>query len=769
MVKACLSLVAGAYALHFTSFAASSALIPFALFGTGVLFCAAGRGAAVFFAVGATLFSWHATQVIESRLQTGFEGDSMLAVVRIIEFPRARGNSVNFVAEPVADRHIPQRVPQRLRLSWYQPSHWPEIGDVWQFELRLKPPRGTSNPGVFDYETWLFQRRIGATGYVVNGRRNQRLQMDAAGGSSRWRKAFTARLTNVIDDGEAAAVIAAITVGARHLVTAEQWTRYARSGTSHLMAISGLHVGLAAMAAYLLALIGSALLRWPDNHLRIALCASLIVAVAYSALSGFAVPAQRSTLMLCLLVLVLLRVREPDPFAILAAACLIVVVFDPLSTLMPGFKLSFGAVLLLLWLAKRRNPGGVSSITMRAVYVVSQLATMQLFLLFGLMPLTVTVFHRIAVVAPPVNMVAVPLFSFVTVPFALTGMLLDGPIATAGDAALRIAALSVRMIEELIGLSLQVPYSDVSTAHISGAGWPCLGLVLAWVLLPPGWPGRYIAWLALCSIVTYRIDGPPVGCVDTTMLDVGQGLAVVVRSRERTLLYDTGPAYPSGASMVDRVVLPYLSGQGIEHLDRVIVSHSDVDHAGGLADLLAGIPVGDVLAGEAMKQPTAELIRCRRGDRWDWNGVDFRILHPAPGGDYSGNDASCVLAVAAGTARLVVTGDIEAGVERLLLSNDQTESADVVVVPHHGSGTSSSRSFVARIAPEMALISAGYRNRWGLPRADVVQRWQDAGAEVLTTAVDGAISVRLCDGVGIVGVDRHRDRIRRVWHEDRVD
>lgn len=765
MIKACLSLVAGAYALHFSSFAASSALILLALFGTGVLLRATSRRVAAFFAVGVTLFSWHAIQVIESRLHAGFEGDSMLAVVRIIEFPRTMGDSASFVAEPVDDR----RIPQRIRLSWYQPPYLPEIGDVWQFELRLKPPRGTSNPGVFDYETWLFQQRIGATGYVVNGRRNQRLQMDAAGGSSRWRKSFTARLTNVIDDSEAAAVIAAITVGARHLVTAEQWTRYARSGTSHLMAISGLHIGLAAMAAYLLTLTGSALLRWPGNHLRIALCASLVAAAAYSALSGFAVPAQRSTLMLCLLVLVLLRAREPNPLVILAAACLIVVVFDPLSTLMPGFKLSFAAVLLLLWLAKRRNTVGGSSVTMRVVRVVSQLATMQLFLLFGLMPLTVMVFHRIAVVAPPVNLVAVPLFSFVTVPFALTGMLLDGPMANAGDAALRVAALSVRMIERLIGLSLQVPYSDVSTAHISGAGWHCLGLVLAWVLLPPGWPGRYIAWLAVCAIVSYRIDGPPVGCLDTTMLDVGQGLAIVIRSRERTLLYDTGPAWPGGVSMVDRVVLPYLSGQGIDHLDRVIVSHSDVDHAGGLADLLTGIAVGDVLAGEATRHTEADSKRCRRGDRWNWNGVDFRILHPAPGRDYSGNDASCVLAVAAGNARLVVTGDIEAGVERTLLSDDPPAGADVVVVPHHGSATSSSRPFVARIAPEFALISAGYHNRWGLPRRDVVRRWRDAGAEVLTTAVDGAISVRLCDGVGIVDIDRHRDRIRRVWHEVRVD
>lgn len=765
MIKACLSLVAGAYALHFTSFVASSDLILIALFGTGVLLRVGGRIAAALFAVGLILFSWHATEVIGSRLDPAYEGDSMLAVVRVIDFPQIRGGSVSFVAEPVDDG----RIPQRIRLAWHQPTQAPEIGDVWRFELRLKPPRGMSNPGVFDYETWLFRQRIGATGYVVNGRRNQRLQTDAAGSLNRLRQEFTARLTQAIDDSEAAAVVAAITVGARHLITAEQWTQYARSGTSHLMAISGLHVGLAATAAYLLTLLATGLFRRSGNHMRLALCASLVVAAAYSLLSGFAVPAQRSTWMLCLLVLVLLRAREPAPLVILAAACALVLIGDPLSTLAPGFQLSFGAVFLLLWLARRRNPDRGGSVIARAAGVATQLATMQLFLLFGLMPLTVIVFHRIAIVAPAVNFAAVPLFSFVTVPFALAGLILDGPMAAAGDAALRVAAWSIQLIEWLIDQALRFPHSDFVTANIAGAGWFCLGLVLAWVLLPPGWPGRHVAWLAALSIVSYRVEGPPAGCFDTTALDVGQGLAVVVRTHERTLLYDTGTAYPDGASMVDRVVLPYLSGQGIDRIDRVIISHSDIDHAGGFADLLAGIAVGDVFAGEAMATTLASVTACQRGNRWDWDGIEFRVLHPASGRTYAGNDASCVLSVQAGTARLLLTGDIEAGVEQVLLSDGILASTDVVVVPHHGSRTSSSPSFVSGLAPDIALISAGYRNRWGLPRPDIVRRWQDVGADVLTTAVDGALSLRLCDGDGIAGVERHRSRTRRVWHEVRVD
>jgi competence protein ComEC len=760
MIKACLSLVAGAYALHFTSFAATSDLILIALLGTAAMLRVGGRSAAVLFAIGLILFAWQTTRVLESRLQARFEGDSMLAVVRIIDFPRTRGGSVSFLAEPVDDR----RIPGRIRLSWHRPVQSPEIGDVWRFELRLKPPRGTSNPGVFDYEAWLFQQRIGASGYVVNGRRNQRMRTDAAGSLARLRKRFTARITEVIDDSEAAAVIAAITVGARHLISDGQWTRYARSGTSHLMAISGLHVGLAATAAYLVALFGLAFTRRPGNHLHVALCASFVVAAAYALLSGFAVPAQRATLMLCLLVPVLLRAREPGPFVILAAACALVVAGDPLSTLTPGFKLSFGAVLLLLWLARRRNPARSHSVAGRMRGVAGQLATLQLFLLAGLMPLTVTIFHRIAVVAPAVNFAAVPLFSFVTVPFALAGLILDGPLAIAGNAALRVAVTSVQLIERLIEVSLRFPYSDIDTAIIGGAGGSFLGLVLAWVLLPPGWPGRHVAWLAACVVASYRIDGPPAGCFDTSVLDVGQGLAVTVRTMEKTLLYDTGAAWPEGTSMAHRVVLPYLSGQGIDRIDRIVVSHSDVDHAGGLADLLAGIPVDDVIAGEA---PDAK--RCRRGESWYWDGVEFRILHPAPGDVLSGNDASCVLAVEAGAARLLITGDIEAGVERSLLLDNAIATSDVVVVPHHGSKTSSSPPFVARLAPDIALVSAGYRNRWGLPRPVVVRRWRDAGADVINTAVEGAISLRLCDGAGIVALERHRKRIRRVWHEVRVD
>ena len=761
MIKSCLSLLAGAYALHFTSFTSNYALLPVAVVGAGIAWVGGGRSAAAWFIAGFALFASHAQYVIGLRLAPEFEGDSMLTILQVVDFPRRRGETISFVARPVDD----PRIPPKVRISWHEAGERPQIGDVWQLEVRLRRPRGTSNPGGFDYEAWLFRQRIGATGYIVNGPRNRRLSPNAGDPVSRFRQRIVARLDSVIADSDTAAIAAAITVGARHGITAEQWLRYAQSGTSHLMAISGLHVGLAATFAWFLAVAVCAVLRLGGNHLKIASLASLMLAGGYACLSGLAVPARRATLMLLLLALVFLRSREPRPLAILAAACLLLTALDPLATLAPGFQLSFAAVLLLLWFARHHVAVTARSRISRISNAAMQLAAVQLFLLFGLLPLTVTNFGRVSFVAPVVNFVAVPLFSVVTVPFALAGLALDGPLAVAGDAALRIAAASIGLLQWLIDRALSIPAGAVTTATVGSVAGFCLVSVLAWAVLPRGWPGRRVAVLATLALVSDRVDGPPEACVDVRMLDVGQGLAVVIRTRQRTLLYDTGARYPGGADMATRVVLPYLSAQRITRLDRLVVSHSDVDHSGGTARVLAALDVSRVLAGEPDELAGGTAVACRSGEAWRWDGVGFRVLHPPAKGRHTGNDASCVILVEAGDSRVLLTGDIEAGVERALARSGIPGPIELIVVPHHGSNTSSSAVFIRSVSARMALVSAGYRNRWGLPRPDVVQRWQDAGAAVLATSHDGAIGARLCDGAGIVQLSRNRQQSRRVWHE----
>ena len=243
MTRACLGLLAGAYAPHFTSFAGGSDVLLFAIVASLPLLWA-GRAVAAGFFAGLTLFLTVTADVVASRLDHTYEGDSMLTVLQVVDFPRRRGTSISFLAESVADA----RIPRRIRVSWYDAREIPAPGELWQLEVRLKRPRSTSNPGVFDYETWLFRERIGATGYVVNGMRNQRMAAAAARMPVSWRKRFVDRVKRLAEDPGTAAVMVAVTVGARHLVTPEQWLRYARSGTTHLMAISGLHVGLAAAA-----------------------------------------------------------------------------------------------------------------------------------------------------------------------------------------------------------------------------------------------------------------------------------------------------------------------------------------------------------------------------------------------------------------------------------------------------------------------------------------------------------------------------------------
>jgi competence protein ComEC len=761
MFKSCLSLLAGAYALHFTSFTSIYGLVALAAVGAGIALLVSGRLAAAWFIAGIALFTLHAQHVIASRLPPAFEGDSMLTVVQVVDFPRRRGGVFSFLARPVGDA----RIPPRVRISWYDTAEQPQIGEVWQLEVRLRRPRGTSNPGVFDYEAWLFRERIGATGYVVNGPRNQRLEARTGVTTSHLRQRIVERLESVIGDSDTAAVAAAISVGARQGITAKQWLRYAQSGTTHLMAISGLHVGLAASFAGLLVVAICGVLHLGGNHLKAGWIASLIAAAGYASLSGFAIPAERATLMLLLLAVSLLRSREPRPIAILAAACSLVTLLDPLATLAPGFQLSFAAVLILLWYARRYAPPSGPARIKRLSRGVIQLAAVQVFLLFGLLPLTVTNFGRISFVAPLVNFVAVTLFGVVTVPFALAGLALDGPLAVAGNTALRVAAASIGLLHGLIDVALSLPGAAVTTAAIGPVGGLSLLSALAWAVLPRGWPGRHVAVPAILALVSGGVEGPPEDCADVRMLDVGQGLAVVVRTRQRTLLYDTGAAFPGGGDMATRVVLPYLSAQGIRGIDRLVVSHSDIDHAGGAARILAAADVSGVLAGEPDALNGAAAVRCRRGQAWRWDGVVFQVLHPPGNRRFAGNDASCVILVEAGDARLLLTGDIESGVERVLAVSGDRGAIDAVVVPHHGSKTSSSAAFVNSVSAAAALVSAGYRNRWGLPRPEVVQRWQDSGARVLVTSTDGAIGLRLCDRAGIVQLSLNRHERRRVWHE----
>ncbi|MDJ0813682.1 MAG: DNA internalization-related competence protein ComEC/Rec2 [Woeseiaceae bacterium] len=760
MKKACLFLLAGIYAPQLSSFASHSDLIPLAAFAA-IAGIVSGRFLLpACFTAGYALFVASAGAVVDGRIDPLFVGDSIVVDARVIDFPRRNRATLSFVAEVAPNPWV----PPRIRVSWFEPQHEVRFGDVWRLELRLRRPRGGSNPGGFDYEAWLLRERIAATAHVVAGKRNALLGAGELGVIDRIRQAIVDRLHATSIEPGHAAVLAAISVGARHEVTAEQWERYARTGTSHLMAISGLHVGMVAAAGYLLGLLLSVLVPPRRNHHRLAIIVALGLALAYSLLSGLAVPASRAALMIGIATAANLAGRPLQPFTVLAVAAAVLATAAPLATMAPGFKLSFGAVLILFGIAARLAPTRRSGLPGRWLANARRLVAMQLALLLGLMPLTVMLFDRVALAAPLVNLVAVPLFGVVTVPVTLVGILLAGPLQPVGDSLLVVAAGSLDLVEGFIRFAADQRFAAVTASAMDGvASWWLLAPI-AWVALPPGWPCRAAAWLAFLMIITWSPARPAVGCATFKVLDVGQGLAIVIETGERVLLYDTGPAYRGGGDAAESVVLPFLASRGIHALDDLVVSHSDLDHAGGLRTIREAMPVDRLFAGE----PVAGLPyarSCRTGDGWESAGIEFEFLS-APGTfHHLGNDASCVLQVSAGPHRVLLPGDIERPAEQDLLRTGRLQAVAVVIAPHHGSTTSSSPAFVTALEPALVIVAAGFGNRWGLPNPEVVRRWRQARAEVLSTADAGAIGFEVCARTGIGAVSRERVAKRRIWHE----
>ncbi|MGI9201454.1 MAG: DNA internalization-related competence protein ComEC/Rec2 [Woeseiaceae bacterium] len=751
MARTCLSLLAGMYAAQLSSFAVISEHLNAVFVASSILLFARQWRLAICFTGGALLFNAAAQPVIEARIPHDIAGDSIVVLVQVVDFPSRRGKSVSFLARPLSDT----RLPDRIRLSWFDPAALPRLGDTWELEVRLRRPRGNRNPGGFDFEAWLFREHVAATGNVVNSWRNQFISEGQLNVTQRIRERFAQRVTALLGDTEQGSVLLAIVVGTRHLITDEQWKRYATTGSSHLMAISGLHIGLAAIGIYCVARLISGLLSrmligcLPNqNHHLFAIVCALAVACIYVQISGAAIPARRAGLMLLLASVYLVLWRRPDSRRIVCIVCLAIALADPLVTMSPGFALSFAAVGTLLWMSRRRNSG---------------LPSIQLGLLFGLLPLTVIFFDRVSYAALPVNLIAVPLFSFVTVPLALTGMVLDGPLQTAGDVLLVIAGKSIWALEGLLRWVAESGWASRSIPHVTGVSWLLVCVPATWAILPPRWPGRSLAWIGLIGLTLHAPSWPQRDCARVTFLDVGQGLAVAVQTQRHVVLYDTGPAFRGGGSAAQNVVLPFLRSRGVQRIDLLVVSHADLDHAGGVADLTTAMPVDQVLAGEPL--PATHSSPCRAGDRWSYDGIRFAVLHPSAETPLQGNDRSCVILLEVGAYRLLLTGDIEKAAEQSLLQDGRLPRVHVVSVPHHGSKTSSTAEFTRATSASVAIVSAAYGNHWGFPKEEVIRRWQRSGAAVLSTATAGAVELHVCADSGFTEITGYRVMKRRIWHE----
>jgi competence protein ComEC len=672
-------------------------------------------------------------------LPRSLEGRDLILTGSISSLPVQQAKFSRFEMRVDSLEPIPQGVspPRRVRLSWYGIDQELTPGETWRLQVRLKRPRGYQNPGGFDYERWLFSRGIQATGYVKAWSGNQRSgQPRLRDWLHRWRQTISTQLEHRVADSDAAALLRALGIGDRTGLSDVTWQTFTRTGTNHLVAISGLHIG---MVAGLVLFLGQWIWRRSERLTlilparRAAAWLALAAAVGYAALAGFSLPTQRALLMLALGLGGLLLGRTLTPGRSLSLALFGVILFDPMAPLMSGFWLSFGAVAAILFAMGGRLPQrGVWWRWGRVQWVVA----------FALAPLLFLLFNQASLISPLVNLILVPWFSLVLVPLVLLSILtLWLPLPH--DFLVQVSATLAQQTLVLLHWIGESHHALIYRPDLPLWSW-LLGLIgISLLLLPRGLPGRPLGLLILAPMLFNSPQRPQYGEVLFTLLDVGQGLSCVVETAGHTLVYDTGPAYASGFNTAEAVLLPYLRSRGISRIDRLLISNADRDHAGGVELLHRGIPIESLFSGEPVERISS--ARCLAGQQWQWDGVVFRILHPESEDRFrNANDTSCVLQVEAGAGRLLIPGDVEQDAERMLVERyAQTLQSDILVAPHHGSNTSSSQDFVTHTRPAYVLFSTGYRNRFGFPKATVMARWESAGATLFNSAETGAVQFLL--------------------------
>ncbi|SMN11798.1 DNA internalization-related competence protein ComEC/Rec2 [uncultured Candidatus Thioglobus sp.] len=690
-------------------------------------------------------FAWMgviSTQVLKSEIKEKYLNNPILVTGEIVELPEKLTYKTKFIFKANSP------FKGRLKLAWYEDKKHQKppnlhTGDTWQLLLKIKDNNGYQNLGGLDYEKWLFYQRIDATGYVRNSTFNQRISTNSNYSINQIRQKIQQSLRPPLSKQSFGGVINALIIGDRSFINDKHWTLFKSTNTTHLSVISGLHIGLISGFVFLLA----QLLWRQSTRLTLRLPAQvvgayfgLLSAFLYALIAGFSIPTGRAFIMASVVFIAVILRRHHNTWQLYGLALILVLFNNPLSVFSIGFWLSFYVVAVIIYGSKQHQE---KSWLYRLIYI-------QLLISLATLPLIAWFFSSGSILSPIANLVAIPVFSFITTPFSLIGGLLSlSGLSYLGGLCLSIANQS------LVYLSLLLEYLQQFNFNLwhytVSSSLDLIGLILAVLIaiLPKALKLRWLSPLILALILLAPNAQLKPQQVLITTLDVGQGLANIVQTKNHTLLFDTGAYYRSGFNLGESVILPYLNAKNIQHLDKIIISHGDNDHIGGLKSLLKMISVDEILTSvpEKIQQTTT---KCQQNQQWQWDGVKFEILNPTKNSHFKSNNASCVLKISNAKHSLLLTGDIEKKAERYLVKHLAHKlRSDIMLAPHHGSKSSSTQSFLEAVSPSLIVVSSGFKNRFKHPDKTIIKRYQDNGIKMLQTACTGQIDILLGDKISV--------------------
>ena len=695
---------------------------------------------------------------LHHRMEKKFEGKTISIVGSVSSIPIKDQNDISFnFKTSLFDK---QKRALNLKLTWYRTNTSLNSGEKWHLFVRLKRPHGFMNPGGFDYEAWLFEKNIAATGYVVNKQNNYLLASSKYSYSmTRLRQHLQAEVINHFSNDGLAGFLPALLVGSRQYISQQQWQVLRATGTNHLIAIAGLHIGL--VAGFIFLIVG---FLWRQSYRltllipakQVAAVFSVFGALCYSLLAGFPIQTQRAMIMLGILLFVVLIKRHVSPWQTYFYALFIVLILNPLNVLMAGFWMSFVAVAVIIYgMQGRLQNRGLWWKWGRVQYVI----------MIGLLPLTMFIYHESSSIGFIANMIAVPWFAFIIMPLCVLSLFIMLFSQKIAFLLLWLVLQNLHFLWVILTFLSRQVFSNWQPADISMITlfFASLGILL--ILAPRGFFGRKLCVIFFLPLFFSHHSSLNTGEIKFTLLDVGQGLSTVIETKHHTMIYDTGPKFSDNFNAGDAVIMPFLQVNNIRQIDTMMISHGDNDHIGGSFALLKSLKINKILTIVPQRfQRSADF--CHAGEHWVWDGVNFTVLWPMKGKYSKNNNSSCVLKVSNYKNSILLTGDIEKPVEEKLIKKYQTKlHATILVVPHHGSKTSSSIPFVDVVKPKFVLYGVGYRNRFHFPNNNVIARYHSVGAKQYQASKTGAIMFIIPNNKLVSLPKLYRIEYRHLWND----